>query len=202
MKQQPEPRRGRRGGDSTARADILAAGRALFGEHGFSRTTIRAVAAEAGVDVALIPYYFGSKRGLFTAVMEVPTDPVAHVADAARGPRDRLGERLVSAFLGLWETDSSGPALRAMLRSTAGDEGTATAFGDFTSHEMLPHIGRITGLSAPTVRVLTSCLFGLATMRYVVRAPAFVDLDVEQLVADYGSRVQAIIDADDRASTP
>lgn len=47
---------------------ILDAGEALFGDHGFHAVTVREVAKEAGVDPALLMYYFGSKRGLFDAV--------------------------------------------------------------------------------------------------------------------------------------
>ncbi|WP_422449470.1 helix-turn-helix domain-containing protein, partial [Thermoanaerobacterium sp. DL9XJH110] len=40
----------------------------LFSKHGFYGVTIREVAAEAGVDTALVHYYFGNKRALFDAV--------------------------------------------------------------------------------------------------------------------------------------
>lgn len=47
---------------------ILDAAEALFARHGFYGVTTRQVAAEAGVDTALIHYYFGAKRELFDAV--------------------------------------------------------------------------------------------------------------------------------------
>lgn len=46
---------------------ILDAAQELFAETGFERTTIRAVAARAGIDPALVMQYFGSKQGLFAA---------------------------------------------------------------------------------------------------------------------------------------
>ncbi|MFC7639949.1 helix-turn-helix domain-containing protein [Streptosporangium lutulentum] len=52
---------------------ILEAARALFAERGFERTTIRAVAASAGVDPALVMQYFESKQELFSrAVQALP----------------------------------------------------------------------------------------------------------------------------------
>ena len=48
-------------------ATILQAARALFAESGFERTTIRAVAARAGLDPALVMQHYGSKEGLFAA---------------------------------------------------------------------------------------------------------------------------------------
>ena len=54
---------------TTAASDaILDAAEDLFSKHGFYGVTIREVAREAGVDTALVHYYFGAKRGLFDAV--------------------------------------------------------------------------------------------------------------------------------------
>jgi AcrR family transcriptional regulator len=47
------------------RADILAAARRRFGAEGYERTTLRAIAADVGVDAALVIHYFGSKQDLF-----------------------------------------------------------------------------------------------------------------------------------------
>jgi AcrR family transcriptional regulator len=61
--------RPRRHEDIVDRRDgILDAAESLFSVHGFHGVTVRQVAKEAGVDPALLNYYFGSKRGLFDAV--------------------------------------------------------------------------------------------------------------------------------------
>ena len=44
---------------------ILDAAEALFAEHGYDGVTLRAIAAQAGVDVALANYHFGRKHELF-----------------------------------------------------------------------------------------------------------------------------------------
>ncbi|HEX8568407.1 MAG TPA: TetR/AcrR family transcriptional regulator [Caulobacteraceae bacterium] len=54
------------GGDTSGA--ILDAAEELFALHGFDGVTLRQVAKAAGVDVALIGYYFGAKRSLFDAV--------------------------------------------------------------------------------------------------------------------------------------
>lgn len=192
----PATRSGRRSGDSTTRDDILVAARKLFGENGFTKTSMRAIAAEAGVDVALVSYHFGSKRGLFTAVMDVPGDPVSRVTAAASGPREDLGRRLVTTFISIWESDDMGVALHAMLRSAVNDDGAAKAFGDFASGEMMPAIAKTTGLSRETVRAVGSCVFGLALMRYLIRAETFTALTIDEVVEQFGPRIQAIVDAD------
>lgn len=54
---------------------ILSAARAIFAERGFQRTTIRAVAAAAEVDPALVMQYFGSKQELFEQAVRIPSIP-------------------------------------------------------------------------------------------------------------------------------
>ena len=56
------------------RADILAAARRRFAAEGFERTTLRAIAADVGVDAALVIRYFGSKQDLFATATEFRID--------------------------------------------------------------------------------------------------------------------------------
>jgi AcrR family transcriptional regulator len=67
---EPKSRRGRplKDGGGDSRVAILDAAEALFSEHGFDAVTMRQAARLAGVDSALLHYYFGDKRGLFDAV--------------------------------------------------------------------------------------------------------------------------------------
>ena len=62
------PPKARATGAADRRDLILDAAEDLFSKHGFYGVTIREVAREAGVDTALVHYYFGAKRGLFDAV--------------------------------------------------------------------------------------------------------------------------------------
>ena len=80
-------RRGRRPGAPDTRAAILGAARELFASSGYAGTSIRAVAAAAGVDAALVHHYFGTKD-----------DPIAMA--------ERLGPRLRHIHL----TDGTGSA--------------------------------------------------------------------------------------------
>ncbi len=105
------PRRGRppkikgvANGDT--RESILDAAEDLFSKHGFYGVTIREVAREAGVDTALVHYYFGAKRGLFDSVFlrraEVwNNERVEAINRYARdaGPEGMTLEGLFEAFL-------------------------------------------------------------------------------------------------------
>src|SRR6201996_5191037 len=84
------------------RADILAAARARFGSDGYERTTLRAVAADVGVDPALVIRYFGSKQDLFAAAAEFTID----LPDLAALHPDDIADALLSSFFAVWEDDT------------------------------------------------------------------------------------------------
>ncbi|GHO90765.1 TetR family transcriptional regulator [Reticulibacter mediterranei] len=79
------------------RADLLAAARLRFARDGFDATNLRDIAADVGVNVALIPRYFGSKEGLFQAVVAFDR---SRLAQAMQGPPEHLAERLLKNALG------------------------------------------------------------------------------------------------------
>ncbi|MDF3077305.1 MAG: TetR family transcriptional regulator [Sphingobacteriaceae bacterium] len=57
--------------DKTDKKDhILDAAQKLFAQNGFDGTSTRSIASEANVNMAMISYYFGSKDGLYQAVLE------------------------------------------------------------------------------------------------------------------------------------
>ena len=62
------PKKTKSTGAGETRDAILNAAEDLFSKHGFYGVTIREVAREAGVDTALVHYYFGAKKALFDAV--------------------------------------------------------------------------------------------------------------------------------------
>ncbi len=60
-----------RGRDAEAtRAAILEAAQGRFARLGYEGAALRGIAAEAGVDVALVKRYFGGKAGLFTEALK------------------------------------------------------------------------------------------------------------------------------------
>lgn len=73
---------------------ILDAAEQLFAESGFDKTTTRAIATKAGVNIAMLSYYFGSKEKLLYAVLERFSDGLAkvfsHIEEMYSTPEDRL----------------------------------------------------------------------------------------------------------------
>ena len=100
------------------RQSLLAAARRRFAAHGYAATTVRDIAADAGVNVALINRYFTSKEGLFEACLLSTADELRHTAVAAGG--SQLAERIARSMLSISRTDSN-EILPLLLRSS-GDE--------------------------------------------------------------------------------
>ncbi|MGH2894835.1 MAG: TetR/AcrR family transcriptional regulator, partial [Solirubrobacteraceae bacterium] len=103
------------------RRKILDAARNAFAGRGYEQTTIRAVAAEAGIDASMVMRYFGSKAGLFAAAATIDLDP----PDLASAAPRRRGEVLVRHFVDRWERDPSEDMLVFLLRTAVTNESVA-----------------------------------------------------------------------------
>lgn len=58
------------------KAKIMKAAEELFAHSGFHHTTMRAITASAGVNLAAINYHFGSKEALLTAIFDAYLEPI------------------------------------------------------------------------------------------------------------------------------
>jgi AcrR family transcriptional regulator len=187
------PRRtGRRPGDSGAREAILAAGRSAFGELGFDGATVRGIAGAAGVDPALVHHYFGTKEQLFVAAMQLPVDPAALIAGLLAEGTGGLGERLVRAFLGVWDSPTDTSPFLALIRSAVSHERSAAMLREFVSKAVL---GRLVAAldvdDAPRRAALAGTqLVGLAMVRYVLRLEPIASAPAEELIGPVGATLQ------------
>lgn len=185
--------RGRRPGSPDTREAILAAARAAFAAHGFARTTIRAVARDAGVDPALVHHYFGSKDGLFAAAVELPVNPVEVLAPVAAVPPGERGAAAVRALLGVWDSPGGAGAL-ALFRSAVADPERMAMIREFVVGRALGVLTAGLGLSpaerARRTALAGSQLAGLIVTRYVMRVEPIASAPAEELVAAVGAAVQ------------
>lgn len=107
--------------DPGTRAALLAAAAELFAEQGFRATRVREIVARAGANVAAVSYHFGSKEGLYLAVLQheaarvierYPTSRPEHARDAAAALRD-----VVAGLLGRFlAADARSYAPRLLIR--------------------------------------------------------------------------------------
>lgn len=184
--------RGRPPGDSDARERIAAAAVHEFGDHGYDGATLRAIAARADVDAALVHHYFGSKADLFAEVAGFPMRPDIEVPAILRGDRDQAGERIVRFVLQSFERPEVRKRGIMLLRTAVSGKLTAPLVTGFLSRELIPRVaGALDGPDAELrATLVASQIAGLLIARYVVKLPAMADASVDELVARVGPTVQ------------
>jgi len=193
------PRRtGRRPGSGDTRSRVLQAARTSFGDRGFDGATIRDVAAQAGVDPALVHHYFGSKQQLFLAAMEFPLDLPTMVPRLLDGPRDELGERFVRLVLELWETPAVRPLLLGVVRSATTDPVAAAMLRQLLAEGPFLALARAIDQPDAALRATLagSQLIGLALARYVVAVEPLASAPPEVLVRALAPTLQRYFTGD------
>lgn len=185
---QASGRRGRRPGSGDTRGRILQSARATFADRGFDGTTIRDVAARAGVDAALVHHYFGTKQQLFVAAMEFPIEVRTVIPAIAVGPREQIGDRIVAAFVGLWDRPEVRPTLLGIARSATTDPVAATMFRRVLVDGPLQAIAGLLGTPDAPLRatLVGSQLIGIAMARYVAELEPIASMRPEQLATLVG----------------
>jgi AcrR family transcriptional regulator len=186
-------RTGRRPGNQDTREAILAAAQEAFADRGFDAASIRAIAAAAGVDPALVHHYFGTKDQLFLDAMQAPFDPAEALSTVLEKGRDGVGERLVRTMLGVWDGAAGGPAA-AIVRSAVSNELFARMLREFVTHRILRRIAKDLDLAPDEWLVRTSLvagqIAGLIMMRYIVKLEPMASMPADTLVRLVGPTVQ------------
>ncbi|NYI99499.1 AcrR family transcriptional regulator [Nocardioides thalensis] len=190
-------RRGRRPGSPDTRAAILSAAREHFAAAGFGGTTIRAIAADAGVDAALVHHYFGSKDDLFVAALALPVDPRELLTTATLGPAEQAAEPLLRTFLSVWDDPGLQPGLLATVRRVLEPGGDKLIREGFLPVVIIP-MGERLGVDRPDLRMplVASQVIGLILARYVLRIEPIASLGTDELVGIYGPVVQRYLTGD------
>ena len=174
-----------------SRAAILAAARDRFAADGYERATIRAIAADARIDPAMVMRYFGSKEKLFAAAADFDL----RLPDLAAIPREQLGAVLVRHFVDRWDGDGT---LTALLRVGVTHDSAAERMRDIFASQLVALMAGWTGdEAAARVRagLVASQILGLALCRYVLSLPPVAALSPDEVVEWLGPTVQRYLTA-------
>jgi AcrR family transcriptional regulator len=210
---QQEPRRaGRRAGETRTREAILDAARRSFAAHGYDAATIRAIAADAGVNPALVHHFYRTKEGLFAAAMQLPVRPSEILGGAFGAAKDRLGddfdqhvgEIMVGTMLRAWETAEVRTAFLGLLRTAATTDQGLVMLREFVTSAILISLIRVAGLGDDAdgryrAALAGSQVVGLGFTRYLLRLEPIASASVEDLVAAIGPTVQRYLTGDLRS---
>jgi len=148
---------------------ILAAARDHFAKHSYQDVSLRAIAHGAGIDVALVSRYFGSKEELFSAAL----DSCTVGPDLFSEPRDTFGRRMADQIIFEPKSGEKLKGTQIMLNSI----GSAKAAEIVQSSAHNRFFGPFAAwLGGPDARIRTRVMAGLMLGMAVSR----------ELVGDYG----------------
>lgn len=185
-------RRGRPRGGTDSRERIIAAAVDEFGEQGYEASTVRAIAARAGVDSALVHHYFGTKADLFAEAVGIPMRPDIDVPGILNGPRELVGERVVRYVLEAFEKPDVRRRGVVLIRTAIGSRLTTPLLAGFLSRELIGRIARTLDVDDAELRatLVASQIAGLLVARYVIKLPSLAAASVDELVTRVGPTVQ------------
>jgi AcrR family transcriptional regulator len=157
------------------RADILSAARSRFASQGYDGTTLRTVAADVGVDAALLIRYFGSKRDLFAAAVDFSIE----LPDLSTVDPEEIAGILLPRFFAVWEEDET---FVALLRAAMTSDVAADALRRVFAQQVAPKLITATP-DHPIQRIglVGAFVIGIATTRYVLMNPPIANLSREEL---------------------
>ena len=204
------PRRaGRRAGETRTREAILDAALRSFAARGYDGTTIRGIAADAGVNPALVHHFYGTKEGLFAATMKLPVLPSDLLSLAFSAARDRfgddfeahLGEVMVGTMLRAWDVPEVRTAFLGLLRTAATTDQGLAMLREFITSTILASLIRAAGPGESAegryrAALVGSQVVGLGFTRYLLRLEPIASASTEDLVAAIGPAVQRYLTGD------
>jgi AcrR family transcriptional regulator len=185
-------RPGRPPGTSDTRDRILTNARELFARNGIDKTSIRAIAAAADVDAALVHHYFGTKEQLFAAAIHIPIDPMQVIGPMRETPIEQLGLTLPLLLLPLWDSEL-GSGFIATLRSllSGSDVSLVRSFlQDVITREVGARVDDPPGTGPIRVQFVASQLVGVVMARYILELEPFKSLPVHQVAETIAPNLQ------------
>jgi len=96
------------------RGEILAAAVRVLARDGIAETTTRKIALEAGVNQAMLRYYFGSKDELLFAVLQEMMRQTREIAQAAASTQGDIRAAIAESLKAFWKHVEAAPELQVM----------------------------------------------------------------------------------------
>ena len=187
--------RGRRPGKPETRAEVLEVARRRFLAEGYQAVTLRSIAAEAGVDVALVSYFFGSKKGLFGAALALPANPPEVLLQALPGDPATLPERVLTALLHVWDDPEQGAPLRVMVLAAVQDPELSRLLREVLEREMIDRIAEHIGGADARFRAgaFATQLAGVVFARYLLRLDPVASMTGDELTRHLAPGLRAAL---------
>lgn len=181
-----------------AREAILTVAKEQFAEQGYAGATLRSIALRAGVDHALVKYHFGSKEGLFRAVMELAFAP-GQVLDAAviRGGDSQVAASILDAAVATWDVAEQNEALARLMGDALTVPAARRLFTEYVENQLEARIGGVIGGADASqwAAGVAATMAGLFVTRYVLRLEPVASMRRAEVVRHLTPAVEASLRA-------
>jgi AcrR family transcriptional regulator len=190
-----------------------AAARSVLARAGYADTTLKAVAAAAGIAPDVLASLYRNREELLRAALQLPFDPASAVPRLVGPGLEGMGERLVRAAMVVMQSDQmrsdiayvgrvASNGLGAGLGSASGSAGVVDAVGlvrgtfDYVQDTVVDRA--LESLGVPDARMrgalITSYLAGVMITRYVVRMEPLASASDDVVVALVAPVIQRTLD--------
>ena len=175
---------------------VLDAARAAFHTRGYARTSVKGVAAMAGVAPSVVAKYYENKEAMFAAAMRLPFDPSHAIPELIAPGLDGMGERLVRATFEIFGDDETREDLMALFQAGSSAGRAAATLREFLEESVVDRLAGVVGIPDARMRasLISAHLVGLGTVRYIVRLEPLASAPEEQVIRIYAPLVQDLLD--------
>jgi AcrR family transcriptional regulator len=178
------------------RETILEAAREAFAASGYDGSSLRAIAAKAGVDPALLLYYYDTKEGLYRAVVERPYAFAGDLRAALASPAPQVAAARWASALRHCSRGADALACRALLRSTSGTQASGLTSG-IVDRLVVAVAGEHAGTAARRQAAhALSRLFGWIVLREILGTLALTGQTVDAAGGDLTAAIGGLPDED------
>jgi AcrR family transcriptional regulator len=194
---------------------VLQAARLLFASRGYASTTMKSVAAAAGVAPGVVKSLYVNKDRLFVAAMRLPFDPAQAVPELIAPGLDGMGERVVRMWLTLMgdeqvrsdltrllTSDSTASVSTTAARVAMGADGSPAALSqlrfvsEYLQSTVIDRVVAAVGVPDARLRatLISSYLLGLAMTRYLLKIEPLSSVTDDEVVAMVAPTIQSLLD--------
>ena len=180
-------------GKDDVREAVLDAAKVAFRSRGYMRTTMKGVAAAAGVAPEVVTNYYNSKDKLFDAVIRLPFDPIGSIPTLVAPGVDGLGERLVRVTLDTFKDPDAREDLMALAKAGVSSGKAVAGMRAMIEEGIVDRLAGVIGVPDARLRanLITSYLLGIAATRYIVRVEPLASMSDDEVVKLVSPTIQA-----------
>ncbi|MDO5494788.1 MAG: TetR family transcriptional regulator [bacterium] len=186
---------------NVTRSRILTVARTAFDKKGYNGATLRDIADAAGVDLALLAYYFGNKAGLFGAAVATAFQPLEDLHQIVEEDRPNAGMRVADLLIGIMEDTGSQGAAAGFIRTVLTPAYPVDEVRDAVVGSVQTTIDQIVGGSerSPRYALLAAEVIGILVMRWIIPLEPIASVPLERIRDHIGDRFQLILDSREEA---